>query len=228
MPSQTSIHTEFRLFVHYVCVRHPPCVGRPRNEHTLQSCKYAIAQVASGSGDAKFLRQNQEWPKKVVFSRACRTHTLALSMIRTHMAERSLRAWTVCRRHMPPPPSLLPSSLLPSLLPSLTFCFRCHLSALTPPPPSPASAYLQGRPSSLWLASGYHQGAGLRMREHCARAARQRTEQSAAASSNTEKAKWPLDAFVVCVHEVCCRMIKICMSVMPINCYIHGYHSLEI
>ena len=86
-------------------------------------------------------------------------------------------------------------------------------SALTPPSPSPASAYPRGRPSSLWLASGYHQGAGLRMREHCARAARQRTEQSAAASSNTEKAKWPLDAFVVCVHEVCCRMIKICMSV---------------
>ena len=52
------------------------------HEHTLQSesCKYAIAQVASGSGDAKFLRQNQEWPKKVVFRRACRTHTLALSI----------------------------------------------------------------------------------------------------------------------------------------------------
>ena len=33
-------------------------------------------------------------------------------------------------------------------------------SALTPPPPSPASAYPRGRPSSLWLASGYHQGAG--------------------------------------------------------------------
>jgi len=31
--------------------------------------------------DAKFLRQNQEWPKKVVFRRACRTHTLALSML---------------------------------------------------------------------------------------------------------------------------------------------------
>ena len=34
-------------------------------------------------------------------------------------------------------------------------------SALTLPPPSPASAYPRGRPSSLWLASGYHQGAGL-------------------------------------------------------------------
>ena len=64
------------------------------HEHTLQSesCKYAIAQVASGSGDAKFLRQNQEWPKKVVFRRACRTHTLALSAIRAHMAERGVLA----------------------------------------------------------------------------------------------------------------------------------------
>ena len=34
-------------------------------------------------------------------------------------------------------------------------------SALTLPPPSSASAYPRGRPSSLWLASGHHQGAGL-------------------------------------------------------------------
>ena len=132
-----------------------------------------------------------------------------------------------CRRHLA---SAALASALAFALASALAAILTATSALTPPSPSPASAYPRGRPSSLWLASGYHQGAGLRMREHCARAARQRTEQSAAASSNTEKAKWPLDAFVVCVHEVCCRMIKICMSVrfMPINCYIHGYHSLEI
>ena len=172
--------------------------------------------MASGRGDAKILRKNQEWPKKVVFSRACRTHTLALSMIRAH-------TWlsVACLDCLQAPGeiaagiSLLPPWLLPSLLPSLLPLLPFSL----PPPPSPhlrphpRRPNPRGRPSSLWLASGYHQGAGLRMREHCARAARQRTEQSAAASSNTEKAKWPLDAFVVCVHEVCCRMIKICMSV---------------
>ena len=120
--------------MHYVCMRHPPCVGRPRNEHTLQSCKYAIAQVASGSGDAKFLRQNQEWPKKVVFRRACRTHTLALSMIRAH-------TWlsVACLDCLQAPGeiaagiSLLPPWLLPSLLPSLLPLLPFSL----PPPPSP-------------------------------------------------------------------------------------------
>ena len=61
---------------------------------SLTSCKHAVAQVASGSGDAKFLRQNQEWPKKVVFRRACRTHTLALSMIRAH-------TWLKCESKPP-------------------------------------------------------------------------------------------------------------------------------
>ena len=115
------------------------------------------------------------------------------------------------------------------------FCPCCHSHCHLRPHPTFALTRVglpaRAGPSSLWLASGYvtssDQGAGLRMREHCARAARQRTEQSAAASSNTEKAKWPLDAFVVCVHEVCCRMIKIyaCLyAFMPRNCY----HSLEI
>ena len=72
-------------------------------------------------------------------------------------------------------------------------------SALTPPPPSPASAYPRGRPSSLWLASGYHQGAGLNAGALCTRSPRQRTKQSAAAPPNSEKAKWPLNAFL-CAH----------------------------
>ena len=97
------------------------CVPRV-HKHTLQSesCKHAVAQVASGSGDAKVLRQNQEWPKKVVFRRACRTHTLALSMIRAH-------TWlsVACLDCLQAPGeiaagiSLLPPWLLPSLLPSL-------------------------------------------------------------------------------------------------------------
>ena len=111
------------------------CVPRV-HKHTLQSesCKHAVAQVASGSGDAKFLRQNQEWPKKVVFRRACRTHTLALSMIRAH-------TWlsVACLDCLQAPGeiaagiSLLPPWLLPSLLPSLLPLLPFSL----PPPPSP-------------------------------------------------------------------------------------------
>ena len=90
--------------------------------------------MASGSGDAKILRKNQEWPKKVVFSRACRTHTLALSMIRAH-------TWlsVACLDCLQAPGeiaagiSLLPPWLLPSLLPSLLPLLPFSL----PPPPSP-------------------------------------------------------------------------------------------
>ena len=129
-------------------------------------------QVARRSGGAENSRQIQEWPKNGVFRCACRAHTLALSTIRAHMAERGVLALCLqapgetaaamhrlCRR----------PALLPSLLPSL------------PPPPSPhlrphpRRPTREGGPPAFWLASGYHQGAGLNAPQHYARAARQRT-----------------------------------------------------
>ena len=95
-----------------------------------------------------------------------------------HMAERGMLGLFAgargdCRRHLAS--AALASALafaLASALAAILTATSALTSALTPPSPSrPASAYPRGRLSSLWLASGYHQGAGLRMREHCARAA---------------------------------------------------------
>ena len=122
------------------------------------------------------------------------------------------------RQVRPPPPCIACAAVASALASALAAILTATLlppPPFTPPSPSPASAYPRGRPSSLWLASGYHQGAGLRMREHCARAARQRTEQSAAASSNTEKAKWPLDEFSIHVRCTCQSITRVRSSHAP-------------
>ena len=142
-----------------VCSR-PPCVYAAarmpiRFRHELPALAQ-VQQVARGSAGAKNSRQNQEWPKNGVFRCACRAHTLALSTIRAHMAERGVLA--LCLQAPGETAAAMHRLCRP------LFCLASALaatSALTPPPPSPASAYPRGRPSSLWLASGYHQGAGL-------------------------------------------------------------------
>ena len=55
------------------------------------------------------------------------------------------------RRHLA---SAALASALAFALASALAAILTATSALTPPPPSPASAYPRGRPSSLWLASG--------------------------------------------------------------------------
>ena len=160
-------------------------------------------QVARRSGGAKNLRQIQEWPKNGVFRCACRAHTLALSTIRAHMAERGVLA--LCLQAPGETAAAMHRFCRPRFCPR--FCPRCHshchLSALTPPPPSPASAYPRGRPSSLWLASGYHQGAGLNVGALCTRCApAHKAERSRA--SQLRKGKVAFKRVLVCA---CCRMM---------------------
>ena len=75
-------------------------------------------------------------------------------------------------------------------------------SALTPPPPSPASAYPRGRPSSLWLASGYHQGAGLNVGALCTRCAPAHKAERSRVSKH-RKGKVAFRRVLVCA---CCRV----------------------
>ena len=125
---------------------------------------------------------------------------------------------SVCRRQVRPPPPCIACAALASALASAL----AATSALTPPPPSPASASPRGRPSSLWLASGYHQGAGLNAGALCTRSPRQRTKQSAAAPPNSEKAKWPLNAFL------CVRMLPHDVIIRVYALHMYAYKLLYI
>ena len=184
-----------------MCSR-PPCVYAAarmpiRFRHELPALAQ-VQQVARGSAGAKNSRQNQEWPKNGVFRCACRAHTLALSTIRAHMAERGVLA--LCLQAPGETAAAMHRLCRPR------FCLASALaatSALTPPPPSPASAYPRGRPSSLWLASGYHQGAGLNAGALCTRCApAHKAERSRA--SQLRKGKVAFKRVLVCA---CCRMM---------------------
>jgi len=112
-----------------VCSR-PPCVYAAarmpiRFRHELPALAQ-VQQVARGSAGAKNSRQNQEWPKNGVFRCACRAHTLALSTIRAHMAERGVLA--LCLQAPGETTAAVACAALASAL-SLLFSL--------PPPPSP-------------------------------------------------------------------------------------------
>jgi hypothetical protein len=112
-----------------VCSR-PPCVYAAarmpiRFRHELPALAQ-VQQVARGSAGAKNSRQNQEWPKNGVFRCACRAHTLALSTIRAHMAERGVLA--LCLQAPGETTAAVACAALASAL-SLPFSL--------PPPPSP-------------------------------------------------------------------------------------------
>ena len=203
-----------------VCSR-PPCVYAAarmpiRFRHELPALAQ-VQQVARGSAGAKNSRQNQEWPKNGVFRCACRAHTLALSTIRAHMAERGVLA--LCLQAPGETTAAVACAALASAL-SLPFSL--------PPPPSPhlrphprrPTRYPRGRPSSLWLLVTTSRARDW-MQEHYARAARQRTlfraQQSAAASPNTEKAKRPLDAFL-CEHVAACDICMYAYKTLSYSC----------
>ena len=85
---------------------------------------------------------------------------------------------------------------------ALAYALAAILIATSPPSPHlrphPRRPTREGGPPAFgWRLVTTRARDG--MREHCARAARQRTKQSAAAPPNLEKAKWPLDAFL-CAH----------------------------
>ena len=112
-----------------MCSR-PPCVYAAarmpiRFRHELPALAQ-VQQVARGSAGAKNSRQNQEWPKNGVFRCACRAHTLALSTIRAHMAERGVLA--LCLQAPGETTAAVACAALASAL-SLPFSL--------PPPPSP-------------------------------------------------------------------------------------------
>ena len=131
-----------------MCSR-PPCVYAAARmpihfRHELPAL--AQVQVARGSAGAKKSRQNQEWPKNGVFRCACRAHTLALSMIRAHMAQRGVLA--LCLQAPGETAAAMHFLCRPR------FCPRCHLR---PHPTSaltrvglPARAALQPL-AGIWL-----------------------------------------------------------------------------
>ena len=202
-----------------VCSR-PPCVYAAarmpiRFRHELPALAQ-VQQVARGSAGAKNSRQNQEWPKNGVFRCACRAHTLALSTIRAHMAERGVLA--LCLQAPGETTAAVACAALASAL-SLPFSL--------PPPPSPhlrphprRSTREGDPPASSWRLVTTSRARDW-MQEHYARAARQRTlfraQQSAAASPNTEKAKRPLDAFL-CEHVAACDICMYAYKTLSYSC----------
>ena len=127
-------------------------------------------QVARRSGGAENSRQIQEWPKNGVFRCACRAHTLALSTIRAHMAERGVLA--LCLQAPGETAAAMHRLCRPRFCPC--FCPRCHLR---PHPTSaltrvglPARAALQPL-AGVWLPPG--RGTECRSIVHALRASAQ-------------------------------------------------------
>ena len=103
----------------------------------------------------------------------------------------------------------------------LAYALAAILTATSPPSPRTSALSHPRRPTRKGgpPASGWRlvtTRARDWMQEHYARAARQRTKRSAAASPNTEKAKWPLDAFL-CAHVAAC----------PCDICMHAYKMLS-
>ena len=98
------------------------CCPHANPPPTYTSCTCS-GQVARRSGGAKNSRQIQEWPKNGVFRCACRAHTLALSTIRAHMAERGVLA--LCFQAPGETAAAMHRLCRPRLCPRV--CPRCHL-----------------------------------------------------------------------------------------------------
>ena len=144
-------------------------------------------------------RQIQEWPKNGVFRCACRAHTLALSTIRAHMAERGVLA--LCLQAPGATAAAMHRFCRPRFCPR--FCPRCHLR---PHPTSaltrvglPARAALQPL-AGVWLPPG--RGTECRSIVHALAAPAHKAERSRA--SQLRKGKVAFKRVLVCA---CCRMM---------------------